>query len=190
MGRLQWNEPKAYHRCRSRRHKLRNPWDSAKFAATAFLMILGIRVFAEFERANPDLPGWMPTLVIAAAIALFFGFVFPVLISFISISVVVLSESGVNNNVVGHGATLNFWPWSEIAYCSTSVANVGNRSFQTLSLHDAHENVLATFALANSPTVEEVREWLNELGKRIVESAAECPAAAKSEAMRDVTPRR
>jgi hypothetical protein len=173
VDQLKWHEPRAYRRALFRESERRNPWDASKFAAGAFALILGLRVMAGLGRANPNLPGWLPTVGIALAVAVFAAFVLPWLISLVSISLVILSEKGINNNIIGRGATIYFWPWDRVACCSTSVTSVGGRSYRTFSLHDDQGDVLATFGLPETPTAEEIRDYLQRHGKELREGAAE-----------------
>jgi len=155
--RLQWNEPAAYRRQIFREHEHRKPFEAYKFAAIVFGIMLILRGVAGIGNANPNLPGWLPMLGLSLLVAIVVAFVLPLVLSWVSVSIVILSEKGVNNNIVGHGATIYFWPWDRVEYCTTAIDRVGNHSYPTLSLHSADDEVLATFGLREKPTVDELR---------------------------------
>lgn len=162
MTDLKWHEPAAYRRAAHRVSLL----ESIKFAAIVFVVVIGIRGLVEIRpNPNPNRPSWAASVLIAAAAAVFFAFGFPALLSFLPNSIVILSRKGVNNNIVGKGAKIHFWPWDEIASCAIATESFGQRGFRTLSLLGANGTELATFGMAEQPTNEEIAEFLRAHGK-------------------------
>jgi hypothetical protein len=172
MDRLKWNEPAAYRCQLFRQRERRNPWEAYRLAVIVFALILVLRGLAGIGNANRNLPDWLPVLGISLAVALVVAFIFPLLLSWVSVSIVILSEKGINNNVVGHGATINFWPWDRVEYCTTSVDRLGDKSYPTISMHAENDEILATFGLQEKPTVDEIRAWLERNGKELREQTA------------------
>jgi hypothetical protein len=167
FGKLKWHEPNQYRRAQLKEYESNNPWNAIKFFATAFLIILGLRFLAGLGAPNPNLPSWEATLGIAFISALVLAFIFPILISRIAISIVILSEKGVNNNIIGHGASLYYWPWEQVAYCSMGTIELHDKSYRTLSLHDESDSILATFGIPEKPTEVEIQECLRLYGKHM-----------------------
>ena len=147
-----------------------------KFAAVAFLFIVGVRVWGEFENPNANLPDWGTTLVIAAVLALLLAFVLPRLLLLLPNSIVILSKKGVNNNiVVADGVRNRFWLWHEISFCSIAIETLGERRFETFSLYDLDGRVMATFGLPSKPKIEELAQMLRLYDKPLQAEDAEPP---------------
>lgn len=127
--------------------------------------MLALRAFIGFARPNPNLLGWGPITLLAILVGFVVAYALPFALGYLAVSLVILSGKGVNNNIVGHGATIYFWPWDKIGYCSFGQKTTGGRSFACLFLHDHHGEVMAALALADKPPQEEIQSWLHELGK-------------------------
>lgn len=157
---LSWNEPRAYRRACYRESPKSSLRENLKFSVMAFAVLMGLRALSGLGKANPNLPSWGMTTLICLASAIFIGFVFPWLISLIAASIVHLSDKGINNNIVGHGATLYFWRWDQVAECELTQRIVGGQSFNVLNLIDADGMILASLGLAATPTPAEITAWL------------------------------
>lgn len=164
MDALQWHEPRAFRRAEYRDRQKKNPWESPRTAALCFGVILALRGLAGM-RPNPNQISWGLTVLLAAVVGLAVAYLLPFALGYLSVSVVILSEKGVNNNIVGHGATMYFWSWDEIARCTLGEAVRGGKSYPCLLLHDHEENLMACLALAEKPTPQEIRAWLQHYGK-------------------------
>ncbi|GIW96559.1 MAG: hypothetical protein KatS3mg110_4600 [Pirellulaceae bacterium] len=106
LDQLSWQEPKAYVWHRFRQKERRRPWEAARLAAIAFATVMGLRGLAGIAGENRNLLGWLPTGWVALGFAGFVAYALPWLIRFVTVSKVVLSQEGVNNNIVVHGAVL------------------------------------------------------------------------------------
>ena len=132
--------------------------NSLKFAGFAFLMLAGLRLLAGFG-ADSHPPPWPQTIAVAVAVALFLVYGIPALMSLLPGSIVIVSEKGINNNVMsGRGWAIRFWPWDEIAYCSIAMDNAGGKSYKVLSLHADDDCILATVALSDRPSRPDIEE--------------------------------
>lgn len=164
MTPLQWHEPSAYRCALARQNKRERFWGSLKFVAFIFIVMIGVRAMGESGSSHPRLPGWLPTLLIASGVAVLLAFVLPWLLLRLPSSIIILSEKGVNNNLIGPGVKIYFWTWAEITSCSVSAVTIGERSFRTFGLHGANGQVLATFGVGDKPTAEEIEQYLNFYG--------------------------
>lgn len=162
---LQWQEPRAFRRAEYRERQKQNPWDAPKTAAVSFAIILALRGFVGLTRPNANLLGWGPITLLALAVGFVVAYVLPFALGYLAVSLVILSEKGVNNNIVGHGATIYFWPWDQIGHCSFDQKTTGGRSFACLFLHDHQGEVIEALALPEKPPREEIQSWLHQCGK-------------------------
>lgn len=167
MERLQWNEPASYRRAVARQRERQIPWESIKGAAFLFFVCIAARGSAEMGRPNPNLVGWGTTLVLAATVALLVAFGLPRLLLLLPNSIVILSDKGINNNIIGHGASLRFWPWSEISSCEISTVTLAGRQYRTLTAHDTNGREIASFGLKARPTTEELKQLLTRYEKHV-----------------------
>lgn len=164
MEDLQWHEPAAYRRAVARRQQRENPWKAVGFAGAAFLVVIALRALAA---PNPNQIGWPATVVLAATLALFLAFGFPRLILLFPNSIVILSRKGINNNVVGNGASIRFWSWDKISSCRVSTASHEGREFRTLTIYGPDGREAATFGLRDAPTIDAIRRLLERHGKSL-----------------------
>jgi hypothetical protein len=160
MNELQWHEPRAFRRAEYRARLKQNPWEAPKTAAICFAVIFALGAMAKLGNPNPRMLSWPWLAVLAAGVGLGIAYLLPLLLGYISLSIVILSEKGVNNNIVGHGATIYFWSWDEVAYCSFSEATTGGKAYPCLVLHDQDGEVLAQLALGTKPSAQEIQTWL------------------------------
>ena len=124
-------------------------------------------------RAEAHPPPWPTSIAVAAGVAIFAAYGLPALMSLLPGSIVILSEKGINNNVnTGRGWSIRFWPWSQIAYLSTTSDTAGGRPYKVVSLHDTAGAILVTLAMSERLTVEEIEKYLSVHGKRLVSGAA------------------
>lgn len=167
LSHLKWYEPRAYRRARFFEQERRNPWDAVKVASVTFLVLVSLRLSAGLGPDHRDTPGWLPALGLAVAVAGFVAYGLPVLLSFVSVSVVLLTEKGVNNNIIGHGVTFHFWAWADIEGCEVCVESAGGHTSQTFSLLGDGGRILATFGLDENLNAAEIDAWLRTIGKRL-----------------------
>jgi hypothetical protein len=145
-----------------------NPWESLRFAGAVFLALILLRYLG--GRTNPNLPGLPQTLLISLAAAFVIAYAFPWFLLLLPNSIVILSEKGVNNNIIGRGAAIRFWPWSQIAYCTLSSMGTGRKVFRILTLHSDDGNLLERFGIPNNPPDDEIRSLLKRYGKTLMQS--------------------
>ncbi len=162
MKQLQWHEPAAYRRAlflaRMRSHPMKS--QSLAFAAAVFAAMLALRAIVD---RNPEAhpPGILPSIAIALMIALVAVYGLPLFITLLPGSIVILSEKGVNNNVIlGWGVRIHFWAWEKISYCVAGVQTVNGNSYQIITLHGSNDEALTTVALAQKPTLNDVAAYL------------------------------
>ena len=166
MDHLQWQEPKAFRRAEYRARQKQNPWESPKTAVICFAVIFALGAFAKLGKPdNPNMLTWPWLALLSAAVGIGIAYLLPLMLGYISVSLVILSEKGINNNIVGRGATIYFWSWDEVAYCSFGEKVTGGKSFPCLLLYADDGQVLVELALAVKPSAEEVRAWLEKRGK-------------------------
>ena len=145
-----------------------NPWESLRFAGGVFLLLIALRFLG--GRGNPNLPGLPQTVLISLAAAFVIAYVFPWFLLLMPNSMVILSEKGVNNNIIGRGATIRFWPWTQIAYCALAEVVIRGREFRTLSLHAEDGSLLEQFGIPDNPQDHEIRSLLERHGKTLLQS--------------------
>lgn len=167
MNQCKWTEPRCYRREMFRQSDNNNIWKSLQFAGISFIVLLGLRFIAGLGNPNPQLPDWISTTGVALIIALFLAFVFPWFISLFEVSNVFLSAKGINNNIVGHGATLYFWPWDKIAYCGFSEREIHGIRYPTVSLFDHQDQLLTTFGIPTETIRDSIRAFLEQNGHPI-----------------------
>lgn len=167
MVQLRWHEPASYRRAVARRHGRAALWESCKFALVVFSLMVGIRALDGLGRANPNLIGWTGMLVLAASTALLVAFGLPAFLRLLPNSIVILSEKGINNNIIGLGASIRFWPWGEISSCGVSTVTLDGKQYRTLVAYGADGRELASFGLSDSLTLEEIQQLLKRYGKRL-----------------------
>ena len=97
----------------------------------------------------------------ALGIALFVAYVLPRIVGLFANSIVILSEKGVNNNTVGHGVRVRFWPWSEIAFCYAWTESLNNDQYPVLSFCDGSGIVLTTLARSEKIPLSEIERVLH-----------------------------
>lgn len=171
MKDLQWHEPAAYRRAIYYQNERADPLNSLKFAGVTFLLMLGFRYLVG-TGPNPNPPPWPTSILVATAVAVFMAYGVPALMSLLPGSIVILSEKGINNNVMtGRGWSIRFWPWDEIAYCSTAVDTAGGKDYDVITVHDNTGHILATLALSGRPPLAAVEGYLYAHGKKLVHSA-------------------
>lgn len=170
MKQLQWHEPAAYRRAIFYSNERKDPTSSLKLAGFVFLLMLGLRLIVPSQPdAHP--PGWPASLALAVGVALVVAYGMPALMSILPGSIVILSEKGVNNNVMtGRGVNIRFWPWDKIAYGSASAETVGGRTYELLSFYGHNEELLWTAAVAGRPPMWEIEQYLLQYGKRLVKN--------------------
>lgn len=167
MNQLKWTEPRPYRRETFRQSDNNSFGKSLKFAGISFLILLGVRLIAGMGNANPQIPDWISTIGIACITALFLAFAFPWLIGLFEVSNVFLSAKGINNNIVGHGATLYFWPWDEIAYCRFSEQVIRGIRYPTVSLFDHQDQLLTTFGIPTEAIRDSIQAFFEQNGHPI-----------------------
>ena len=167
MKDLQWHEPAAYRRAIYYENERHDPWASAKFAGVAFLVMLGLRLLA---RSGPDThpPGWPATIGVAAAVAVFLAYGLPAIMSLVPGSIVIVSDKGINNNVLaGRAWSIRFWPWDQISSCALHADDAGGRQYAVMSVYDNAGATLVTVALAASPSPSEIAQLFAVYGKEL-----------------------
>ncbi len=82
-------------------------------------------------------------------------------------SIVIVSPKGINNNVVGKGVSIAFWPWKDISYFSSTLEIDDERPIETLSLHSLDGQVLATFGLSRKITLNEIEAYVQHQRKTL-----------------------
>jgi uncharacterized RDD family membrane protein YckC len=111
-------------------------------------------------------------LALASVFALTLAFGLPRLLLLLPNSFVILSKEGINNNIVGVGATVRYWPWAEISSCRVSTTTLDGKKFLTLRLIDREGHDLASFGMRDRTLVDEIEGLLTRYGKRLeVDSA-------------------
>lgn len=181
MKELQWHEPAAYRRGIYYENERHDPLSSLKFAGTAFLIVLGLRFLAGFgPDAHP--PPWPPSVGVAAGIALFAAYGLPAIMSLIPGSIVILSDKGINNNVLtGRVWSIRCWSWDEIAACASYTDTVGGRAYPVVAVLDHDGETLVTVALAPRVSLPEVEAYLVAHGRTL--TAVPPPASTYTSAL-------
>ncbi len=162
MKPLLWHEPAKYRRAKFRQRERGNPMESVKLAVFTFLFILGLRGLAGIHPA-PDAhpPDWTATADVAFGMAIFVPYILPRFIGLFAISIVTLSEKGVNNNIISFGVTLRFWPWQNIAFGYLWTEELYGNAYRVLSFCDSESIVLTTVCLSAATTENDIQRVLN-----------------------------
>ena len=165
MNQLLWHEPAKYCRAKYSQMEALAPLRSVKFALFTFFFILGCRWLGGLHPA-PDMhpPGWSISTAMAFGIALFVAYILPRIIGLFANSIVILSEKGVNNNTVGLGMRVRFWPWNEIAFCYVWTEALDGDQYSVLSLCDGSSIVLTTLARSEKIPLSEIERVLHAYG--------------------------
>lgn len=171
MKAFQWHEPASYRRAIYYENERSDPGDSAKFAGSSFLIVLGLRFLAGLG-SNAHPPAWPVSIGVAALIALFTAYGLPTLMSLLPGSIVIISDKGINNNkMTGRGWQIRFWPWEQIAYCTVSMDSVGGKTYEVISLCAEDGHVLVTLAFTDRSASEQLNDFLRANGKQPIQSA-------------------
>lgn len=171
MADLQWHEPRAFRRAEFRERQKQNPWEAPKTVVICFAVLFALGAFAKLGKPdNPNMLSWPWLAILSAGVGIGIAYLLPLLLGFTALSLVILSEKGINNNIVGHGATIYFWSWDEVAYCSIGEKVTGGKAYPCLVLHDSRGQLMENLALAAKPTEDEIRAWLQQRGKWTTEN--------------------
>jgi hypothetical protein len=145
-----------------------NPWRKVGRVAFCAAAILAMRGFVEVVHLRhgqfPNRPGWLFSIALAAILGTVVGYWLPRLILLLPGSIVILSEKGVNNNVIATSVSVKFWPWELIDHARFGKQTVRGRAFSVLTLYDDNDTRLATFALREHPGHSEIAAYLLEHG--------------------------
>lgn len=166
---LVWDEPRRYRRAVDFAGFRSDHRESLKFAGSAFLILSGLRWLAGF-RPRPDYnpPAWPIFLPIAAIIALAIAFVLPPLMMLLGSAVVVISDVGINHNVMwGRGWRHNFHPWDEIGRCELGQKAVDGQTYTTLTVLDREGRELRTVAVSPKVSRAELEREFSRRGRRL-----------------------
>ena len=136
------------------------------FCAAAILAVRGFVEVSHLRHGQfPNRPGWLFSIALAVILGTVVGYWLPRLVLLVPGSIVILSEKGVNNNVVATRVSMTFWPWELIDHARFGRQTVRGRAFPVLTLYDVNDAELATFALRERPTRPEIAAYLLEHGK-------------------------
>ncbi len=166
MKRLQWHEPVAYRRAVVRQNERTNCWESIKYLVVVFAGIIGFRAYLGWSQPNGNQPAWGVVIAIAAVASIAIYFV-PRLFALLPNSIIILSDQGVNNNLVGPGVEVRFVPWAQIGHAVATTVSLEGRTYPALQLRAPDGRLLGTFGLRETPTVEEIRQFFRQHGKEL-----------------------
>jgi len=170
VKRLQWHEPAAYRRGLHLEQEAENPWGSVKRVSICAVLMLVLRGFVELGHWHngqfPNRPSWPISIALAAILGVAVGYLLPRILLFLPGSIVILSEKGVNNNVLlGEAVAVKFLPWDKIDHARIWRQSVRGREFAVLSLIDSNGAELATYALRDRPGIAEIEAYFRQHGK-------------------------
>ena len=168
MKQILWHEPAKYRRRKYKEKEEKYPLESVKFALFAFVLILALRGLSGIHPA-PDAhpPEWGLTAGIAIGVAVFAAYILPRFIGLMANSIVILSNKGVNNNIVGRGMTIRFWAWDKISYGYIWTEKLYDEYYPVISFCDADERLLVTLGLDKNADMHEIEMVLKENGKTL-----------------------
>ncbi len=160
MKELRWHEPASYRRAKYFEQERQDPFRSLRFAGFALLVILGIR-FTAVTGPDSHPPGWPQSIALAVGLALVFAYGLPAMIAHLPASIVILSDKGVNNNVLtGLMWRIRFWAWDKISHYSMHPVAVGGHNFDIIALHGANDEMLVTLALPVGSARQQIEDNL------------------------------
>jgi hypothetical protein len=166
---LRWHEPAAYRRLLFSEEERAHPWRVIGYIAAACVGLLALRGIVELGHLQngqfPNRPGWPASIALAAVGGIVIGYLLPRFLLLLPGSIVILSEKGVNNNVIGKGVMVRFWSWERIDHALIGSQTIRDREFSVMSLYDSHGDELVTLALRDSPGVAEIQQYFREHGK-------------------------
>ena len=100
----------------------------------------------------------------AAAVALMIAFVLPVVMLWIASAIVVISDLGINHNVMwGKGWRHNFWRWDQISSCSIINETHQGHRYRVLEVNLVDGGRLV-FAIAPQVEDQTVRSAIQDRG--------------------------
>lgn len=157
MSTLAWDEPRNYRRNQNSREMRVFSVETLKTIGVVAGCLIGLRFLVGLNPRPSGVPvSWPNTILLAFVVALIAAVVAPWLIARIGMSRVILSEKGINHNVMrGIGWQINFYPWSSVSGVQMSeeegqpVLRIGLKSGSTLLV-----------ALANQPSTSEVQAYI------------------------------
>lgn len=168
---LQWTEPPAYRRAVAWAADRKHAWKALYPVTAIFVGILAVRGLVEFFHWTggnyPNRPGWLPSAGIALAGAIAFGLVLPRLLLYLPNSNVILSEKGINNNVVGRGTRVTFWSWDKIGYGRVEFVDANGMEYPVLTVYAVDHAIVATLGLRAQPTPSEIAAFFRRHGKEL-----------------------
>jgi len=162
MARLQWDEPRGYRRAQNRMVGRGDRLKTLGYAGFCFVMLLALRGLAGIHPA-PDAhpPGWGITLLVAVVGAFMIAFVVPAIMNYAATAVVILSEKGINHNVVwGRGLRVGFWAWDTLGECKIGHDTAEGRTYRVLHIIDQNGDEVKTIAIPDSISDVRVQEAL------------------------------
>ena len=117
---------------------------------------------------NPTVrPSWTLATAVAVAAALFFAYFVPWLKCLLPGSIVIFSEKGVNNNIVGGGIQVRFFPWIDIGRVVATTLVLNGNTYPVIELYSLDDEHLMTLGLKKSPTLEQLAEFLGRHDKEL-----------------------
>lgn len=166
MEPLKWHEPRDFRRARFYQSEKANPLAALKTVGISFLVLMGVRLLVEFgpRREGQTPPGWIPVVCMAIPVSIFIAYGLPFVLSFLCFSLVYLSEKGINNNIIGVGGTLYFWPWEAVGTFELNRVTLKGKEYQSLDVLDGSGNLLAELCLADPKLEHGIREWAEAKG--------------------------
>lgn len=166
MEELQWHEPAAYRRAVARQRGREGLWEAIKVAVITFFALIAVQGFSVLTRPDANRIGWPAMLTLALVVALLLAFGLPRFLLLFPNSIVILSKTGINNNIIGTGARIRFWLWEEISSCRISPLMLDGRNFLTLRLYGLDGQIMETFGLGDESMVVEIERLLRRHGKQ------------------------
>lgn len=157
MSTLAWDEPRVYRRNQNSREMRVFSVETLKTIGVVAGCLIGLRFLVGL---NPRPSGvhlsWPNTVILAIVVGVIASVIAPWLIARIGMARVLLSEKGINHNVMrGVGWQINFYPWA-----SVSEARIGHDGGQPVLRVTLKSGSTLVVALANQPSTSEVQAYI------------------------------
>ncbi len=162
---MNWTEPGKYRRARFKKQTVK---DVAVYALIIFVVLVFLRFLGGLGN-HPDRhpPEWGPFLLWLSVGSIVVAALWPPLAALMSLSHVIFSEKGVNNNLqFGTSIRMRFWAWDKIAAVQIWTDRSGPEPEPSVTLVGPAGESMETFGLNKKTDVSALERIVQQNGKR------------------------
>lgn len=124
-----------------------------------------LRAYAGWSDPNPNQPDWYVTTALATFTAFLLVYLLPTVQDFLPNSLVILSEKGINNNIVKGGVHISFIPWDRIGKAVIDPVELDGSVYLAISIYSPSDNHIVTYGVGKKTPIGEIREYFHLFSK-------------------------